>query len=68
MAGTYYETDRLSSLIFVVVICALFYIALYIATKNSEKKGRNFQCIACENRGGDYRPIKCKNCHCKFYY
>ena len=67
MVGTYYETDRMSSLIFVLVICAVLYLALYIDRKVAEKKGRNINCIACENRGGDYIPKNCKNCHCKFY-
>lgn len=67
MAGTYYETDRVSSLIFVFVICAILYLAIYVSEKRAEKKGQSVACLACENRGGDYRPKNCKKCHCKFY-
>ena len=64
MLGTYYETDRLSSLIFVLVICGVLYIALYIDQKIAEKKGLDYQTSAYKNRGA-YKP-KHKNCNRKF--
>lgn len=68
MQGTYYETDRVSSLIFVLVMCAALLFALYIDKKIAEKKGRSEQCIACENRCGAYPPNNCPNHTCKFYH
>ena len=67
MAGTYYETNRVAGLIFMLVLCVVFYLAIYMTKKAAEKKGQDITCLACANRGGDYRPHNCKNCHCKFY-
>lgn len=40
MQGTYHGTDLVSTLIFVLVICAAFFVALYMDGKDAEKKGQ----------------------------
>lgn len=67
MTGTYYETDRLSSLLFVLAICALLYLALLWDKKKAEKKGLDYRCMACKNRSGNRPTRNCKNCTHKFH-
>ena len=66
MQGTYYETDRVASLILMLLYFAIFYGMMLWLEKDAKKKGRTVQCIACENRGGKYPPKNCPNFNCKF--
>lgn len=67
MQGTYYETDPVSSVIFMLAVFIVFCVTIHIDKRNTEKKGRNYICQCCENRGGAYRPKNCQNVYCKFY-
>lgn len=51
----YYETDRIASLIFLLLIFAISYIAISRDKKNTEKRGENYLTRSYKNRGA-YSP------------
>lgn len=51
----YYETDRIASLIFLLLIFAVSYIAISRDKKNAEKRGENYLRKCYKNRGA-YSP------------